>query len=184
MSYLGAALPSIVCALASASRVAATDHPSSPALNGAITFNIDHNLTKRVPAVTAKTSMHPHEWGVLSDPFSTANKGSFSRIVAADCFWMPEQHENLTKTMQWFLSPGGKVLVVAGFHTGRNIVAQFFEAVVRGGFVVERIFERDTVERLEDGGEIRREWMPVRDGESVNNRMRWCVVAVLKRAEE
>jgi hypothetical protein len=128
--------------------------------------------------------MHPHEWGVLTDPFSTANKGTFSRIIAADCFWMPEQHENLTRTIQWFLSPGGKVWVVAGFHTGRPIVAQFFETVIRGGFVIERIFERDTVERLEDGGEIRREWMPVRKDEGPDNQKRWCVVAVLRRGGE
>ncbi|KAJ6079457.1 hypothetical protein N7467_009210 [Penicillium canescens] len=180
----GAALPSVICALASAKTVAATDHPSSPALSGAITFNTKHNLSNRTPAVSTNISMHPHEWGVLTDPFSTANKGTFSRIIAADCFWMPEQHENLTRTMQWFLSPGGKVWVVAGFHTGREIVARFFETVVRGGFVVERIFERDTVERLEDGGEIRREWMPVREGEGPDNRKRWCVVAVLRRGGE
>lgn len=83
--------------------------------------------------------------------------------------------------MQWFLAPGGKVWVVAGFHTGRAIVAGFFETAVENGFEVERIFERDTVERLEGGGEIRRDWAPMREGEGPENRRRWCVTAVLRR---
>lgn len=74
--------------------------------------------------------------------------------------------------------------VVAGFHTGRAIVAGFFETVLENGFVVERIFERDLVERLDDGGEIRRDWVPFREGEGVENQKRWCVVAVLKRKGE
>ncbi|OQD66763.1 hypothetical protein PENPOL_c004G08838 [Penicillium polonicum] len=180
----GAALPSVICALADASKVVATDHPSSPAFSGAIAFNIEHNLAKRTPKVAGEVSMHPHEWGVLDDSFATANKGGFSRIVAADCFWMRSQHENLARTMQWFLSPGGKVWVVAGFHTGRAIVAGFFETVLENGFVIESIYERDLVARLEDGGEIRREWVPVREGEGTENQKRWCVIAVLKRKGE
>ncbi|KAJ5208528.1 hypothetical protein N7449_002907 [Penicillium cf. viridicatum] len=182
--YTGAALPSVICALADASKVVATDHPSSPAFSGAIAFNIEHNLAKRTPKVAGEVSMHPHEWGVLDDSFATANKGGFSRIVAADCFWMRSQHENLARTMQWFLSPGGKVWVVAGFHTGRAIVAGFFETVLENGFVIESIYERDLVARLEDGGEIRREWVPVREGEGTENQKRWCVIAVLKRKGE
>ncbi|KAJ5514494.1 hypothetical protein N7463_004046 [Penicillium fimorum] len=180
----GAALPSVICALANASKVTATDHPSSPALSGAIGFNTKHNLAKCTPEVAGRVSVHPHEWGVLDDSFATANKGVYSRIVAADCFWMRSQHENLARTMQWFLSPGGKVWVVAGFHTGRAIVAGFFETVVEYGFVIERIYERDLIARLEDGGEIRREWSPVREGEGTENQKRWCVIALLKRKGE
>lgn len=86
--------------------------------------------------------------------------------------------------MQWFLAPGGKVWVVAGFHTGRTIVAGFFETVVENGFEIERIFERDLVCQGVDGREGRREWDPVREGEGPENRRRWCVVAVLKRRPE
>ncbi|KAJ5550314.1 hypothetical protein N7461_005012 [Penicillium sp. DV-2018c] len=180
----GAALPSVVCALANASIVVATDHPSSPALSGAIAFNLEYNLKKRTPPVRGNVSLQPHEWGVLSDSFSIANKGAFTRIVAADCFWMRQQHENLARTMQWFLSPGGKVWVVAGFHTGREIVAGFFETALENGFVIEKIFERDLVSRREDGGEVRREWATAREGEGTENRKRWCVVAVLRRVGE
>ncbi|KAJ5236315.1 hypothetical protein N7489_006406 [Penicillium chrysogenum] len=155
-----AALPSVICSLAGASKVVATGHPLSPALSGAIAFNIEHNLAERAPTADREISMHPHEWGVLDDSFSAANKGVFTRTVAADCFWMRLQHENLARTMQWFLSPGGKV------------------------FVVEKIYERDLVAGLEDGGEIRREWLPVREGEGTENQKRWCVIAVLKRKGE
>jgi nicotinamide N-methyltransferase len=68
--------------------------------------------------------------------------------------------------------------------TGRAIVAGFFETALKNRFVVEKIYERDLVAGLEDGGEIRREWLPVREGEGTENQKRWCVIAVLKRKGE
>lgn len=126
----------------------------------------------------------PHEWGVLDTPWAVENKGRFTRIIAADCLWMRSQHENLVKTFLWFLPSDpdeGRVWIVAGFHTGRAIVAGFFETVVQMGMVIERIYERDLNSGGEDGREVRREWTPVREGEGPENRKRWCVVAVLKR---
>lgn len=142
-------------------------------------FNIKYNLSNRNPPLNGNVSMQPHQWGVLDDEFSIQNKGSFTRIIAADCFWMREQHGNLARTMQWFLSPGGRIFIVAGFHTGRPIVAGFLETVLEYGFVIETIYERDLFETTKDGAEIRREWMPHREGEV--DRSRWCVIAVLKR---
>lgn len=81
---------------------------------------------------------------------------------------MASQHENLMRTMRWFLDeadPNARVWVVAGFHTGRAIVAGFFETAVRMGMAVERIYERDLNAEAEDGGEVRREWKPAREGE-------------------
>lgn len=177
--YIGTALPSLISALASASAVTITDHPSSPALSGAIAFNTTHNL----PPTRTHThiAIAPHEWGTLdTDPWAVSQKGSYTRIIAADCFWMRSQHENLVRSMRWFLTPGGKVWIVAGFHTGRAIVAGFFEtAVQQGGFVVEEIYERDLNGQHEDGGEVRREWKAVREDEGPENRKRWCVIAVL-----
>ncbi|EAW11507.1 putative nicotinamide N-methyltransferase [Aspergillus clavatus NRRL 1] len=177
----GAGLPSLISALAQASRVTVTDHPASPAFAGALRFNMSHNIPK---TISTDVSIEPHEWGVLDDPFALQNKGAFTRIIAADCYWMPSQHENLVRTMLWFLAPGGRVWVVAGFHTGRTIVAGFFETAVKNGLEIERIHERDLNSTTEDGKEVRREWMPVREGEAPENRKRWCVVALLKRAQE
>ncbi|RAL00650.1 putative nicotinamide N-methyltransferase [Aspergillus ibericus CBS 121593] len=181
----GAGLPSVICALAQASTVTITDHPSSPALSGAIGFNMTHNLrASKIPSPT-NVAIQPHEWGILeTDPWAVQHKGSFTRIVAADCYWMRSQHENLARTMRWFLAPEGRVWVVASFHTGRAIVAGFFETALQMGLAIERIYERDLSSAREDGSEVRREWMPEREGEGPENRKRWCVVALLKRGEE
>lgn len=86
--------------------------------------------------------------------------------------------------MCWFLAPGGRVWVVAGFHTGRAIVAGFFETAVQAGLEIERIYERDLIAGQEDGREVRREWVAQREGEGPENRRRWCVVALLKRKDD
>ncbi|KAJ5989298.1 hypothetical protein N7481_004508 [Penicillium waksmanii] len=179
-----AGLPSLISSLANASTVVATDHPLSPALAGAIQFNIDHNLCNLSPIPPANVSIQPHEWGVLDDPFSQQNRGAFTRIIAADCYWMRGQHENLARTMQCFLAPGGHVCVVAALHTGRATVAHFFETALKNGLRIERIFERDIMAKYDDGREIRREWLPKRDGEGPGTRARWCIICVLRRAEE
>lgn len=98
------------------------------------------------------------------------------------------------RSLLWFLAPwsvpheqdtrddnkgGGVVWVAAGFHTGRDVVASFFETAVRMGLVVERIWERD-VNATNEEGEVTREWMPYREGEA--DRARWCVVAVLRKS--
>ncbi|TQB72443.1 hypothetical protein MPDQ_006845 [Monascus purpureus] len=174
----GAALPSLICALSHASRVTITDHPSSPALSSAIAFNIDHNLSRRHTSTdipTTKVTIEPHEWGTLDTPFAQANKGTFTRIIAADCLWMRSQHENLVRTMLWFLADNNtevgsqangssstktkaRVWIAAGFHTGRAIVASFFDTAVRMGLVIESIYERDLNSMAPDGGEVRRDW--------------------------
>lgn len=92
---------------------------------------------------------------------------------------MHEQHENLVRTMRWFLAPGGKIWFVAGFHTGRAIVARLLNMALENGLEVECIYERDLNGEAPDGGDVRRDWMPEREGEGPENRKRWCVIAVL-----
>jgi EEF1A N-terminal glycine/lysine methyltransferase len=119
-----------------------------------------------------------HLWGSISDEFSTVHAGSYTRILAADCLWMPDQHRNLAATMTHFLSstPGSCVLIVAGFHTGRANVAAFLEEIVpEEGLEVVKIMEKDV-----DGKE--RQWVRERAGEDITSRKRWCVCAVLERS--
>jgi hypothetical protein len=166
---------------------------------------IEYNIMRNVPALL-RTNIEsiPHEWGVLGndDDFAQKNKGRFTRIIAADCLWMVHQHENLVKTLLWFLSEGtkgtitsstgqeedaeeaeegegeeGRVWIVAGIHTGRAIVASFFETALAMGLDTESIYERDL------NGEGRRPWEPIRAGEGVENRRRWVIIAVLKRSK-
>ncbi|KAG5287720.1 nicotinamide N-methyltransferase [Histoplasma capsulatum G186AR] len=212
----GAALPSLISALAGAAQVTITDHPSSPALYGTIQANIANNIPLHLQS---RIFVQSHEWGVLgSDAVSSQesrtqnpetqaasisaveNQGSYTRIIAADCLWMRDQHENLIRSLLWFLAPpsppsppslpdgdgsngaarGGVAWVVAGFHTGREIVASFFETAVAMGLLVEQIWERD-VNATSEEGVVTREWMPVRPGEGPENRARWCVVAFLRK---
>lgn len=92
---------------------------------------------------------------------------------------MPHEHENLAKSMLYFLSdsPDARVYVIAGFHTGRAKVALFFEETVPGvGLEIEEIYEMDAEGK-------RRAWAAERDSgrEDVGERKRWCVLARLRR---
>ena len=120
-----------------------------------------------------------HQWGSSSTPFEAAHAHGFTRILAADCLWMPWEHENLASSMLHFLSdsPDARVLCIAGFHTGRAKVAPFFEETVpQMGLVVEELYEMNA-----DG--LRRPWAKERDGgrEDIGERKKWLVVARLKR---
>jgi len=116
------------------------------------------------------------------DAFPASHAQHFSRIIIADCLWMPSEHVNLHHSIAYFLSPDGYAMVVAGFHTGRAKMAAFFDVEALGavGLVVESIVERDAVGRERewrskdpgDGGEGR---------EDLSERKRWLVVAVLRK---
>lgn len=137
--------------------------------------------------------------------------GTYDRIIVADCLWMPSQHRNIVKTILRYLvvgndepGPGEEqppcALVVAGFHTGRGIVRNFFGiatgewgesdneeeqegdddeedpelAEVSGQLKTLEMFEVDV-----DGN--KRPWKSTRQGETKDSAKRWCVCAVLGR---
>lgn len=77
----------------------------------------------------------------------------------------------------------GKCGLWLAFIRGGLLWPGFFETALNNGFEIERIFERDLISKTMDGQEVRREWVPVREGEGPENRRRWCVVAVLTRRE-
>jgi len=122
---------------------------------------------------------------------------------------MPSQHTNLVRTVLHYLDgskPESCALLVAGFHTGREIVRSFFE-VATGAYTLPasdtEVGGRDTTGEEADSKEadadeveghlraaemfeidvngIRRPWEPVRTGETKDAAKRWCVVAVLVR---
>ncbi|KAH7392172.1 hypothetical protein DE146DRAFT_132798 [Phaeosphaeria sp. MPI-PUGE-AT-0046c] len=171
----GVGLGGIVSALAGAKEVAVTDYPAQPILD-----TIKTNVAKNVPeAVRPNTTVQGHLWGSSSTAFESAHAHRYTRILAADCLWMPWEHESLAQSMLHFLStsPSARIFCIAGFHTGRAKVAPFFEEVVpRQGLEVEEIFEMDA-----DGQ--RRPWEVERDGglENFSDRKKWLIVARLKR---
>lgn len=187
-SILGTALPSIISVHSAASEVCITDHPSSPALAcGTIQANIEEILElAEARGSQPHVSINVHEWGEVADDFAREKRNHYSRIIAADCLWMPSQHCNLISSLSHFLSrsPGACALVVAGFHTGRNIVADFFthfslankEDGMTIGLTLAEIYESDM-----QG--VRRAWQEIRPDESKEEANRWCVVAKIVRLE-
>jgi hypothetical protein len=156
-------------------QVTITDYPAQPILG---TLKI--NVAKNVPATLQNhVTVQGHQWGSTTTPFESWRAHSYTRILAADCLWMPWEHESLAKSMLHFLdeTPEARILCIAGFHTGRAKVAPFFEEVVpQQGLEVEEIYEMDA-----DGK--RRPWAKERDGgtENIGERKKWLVLARLKR---
>ncbi|MCJ1307113.1 hypothetical protein MMC25_000759 [Agyrium rufum] len=195
----GTGLGGIMACLANASSVVLTDYPSPPLLD-----TLQRNAQWNIPPSRRHTiTVAGHEWGVFESPGESLpiekpinhesigrkpgalmgtsrpllKQHSFTRILAADCLWMSYQHLNLLQSMEYFLSrdPTAKVWVVAAFHTGREIVAAFFDQVEDVGLEIERLWERDI-----EGKE--REWMKKRESDA--DRKRWNVVGILKRKVE
>ncbi|KAL1297070.1 hypothetical protein AAFC00_004657 [Neodothiora populina] len=174
----GVGLAGIVAALAGAKQVTISDYPA-PVILTNIKGNVKRNMAERpLPQVVVEG----HEWGQLDDDndFARENKGQYSRIIAADCFWMPGQHRNLARSMLHFLSASkgddATALVIGGFHTGRAKLAAFFHVAEEEGLGVVEIYE-------EDANGVRREWAKEKDGgrENVTERKRWLTIARLKR---
>lgn len=175
----GSALPSLLSALLGASRVVLTDYPA-PAVISNLAANAARNAKPELSpsGAAAPVEVEGHAWGELSTPLAERGRRAFDRVFMCDCLWMPWQHENLLKSVGWFLAdgPGARCWVVAGFHTGREKLRGFFEGerMAGLGLEVESIWERDC-----DGQE--REWVLDRGIEDPVGRKRWLVFAVLKR---
>ncbi|KPI42434.1 Protein N-methyltransferase NNT1 [Cyphellophora attinorum] len=138
------------------------------------------------------------------------------KIIVADCLWMPSQHGNIVKTILDFLDPATSnnstttdaktvpcALVVAGFHTGRAIVRDFFalatdhpsittessspssppqDGPANGNINNDAHLKLATIFETDTSGN-RRDWIwdDVREGEGKWEAKRWCVVGVLVR---
>lgn len=155
-------------------QVVISDYPAA-----AILANIRSNSKKAIPSdLESAYQIECVEWGELDTDLATKSQHHFDRILAADCFWMPGQHINLVRSMLHFLTldAGGRVLAIAGFHTGRAKLAGFFDIAVEEGLYIEEIYE-------EDADRVRRQWLKERDGgrEDHNERKKWLVIAVLRR---
>ncbi|KAH6655263.1 hypothetical protein BKA67DRAFT_534195 [Truncatella angustata] len=175
----GTALPSILSALSGAKSVVATDYPSPPLME-LLHANLSHNTHPTFSPLgkpAESISVEGHAWGDLdSGPFTQKHKGGFDRVLACDCLWMPWQHDNLRRSISWFMkdSAESRAWIVAGFHTGRHNMVGFFDdrKLAEAGLELEKIWERDV-----EGQE--REWAIERKDDS--DRRRWLVVASVKK---
>ncbi|CAN9261898.1 unnamed protein product [Alternaria alternata] len=172
----GVGLGGILSTLAGAKEIAITDYPVAPILD-----TLQSNVAKNVPELLKpNVTVQGHQWGSTSTPFETSHAHHYTRILAADCLWMPWEHQSLAQSMLHFLSnePSARIYCIAGFHTGRAKVAPFFEEVVpEQGLEVEEIYEMDV------NGQ-RRSWAKERDGglENMGERKKWLVFARIRRA--
>jgi nicotinamide N-methyltransferase len=120
-----------------------------------------------------------HRWGDFATSFAAAHQGHYTRVLAADTLWLICEQDSLARSMTYFLSkdPSARILVIAGFHTGRAKMAAFFEkAVPENGLEMENIFEIDATGR-------QRIWHPQAPEEAIGERKKWLVVARLKRKQ-
>jgi pimeloyl-ACP methyl ester carboxylesterase len=157
-------------------QVAITDYPAPTILE-----TIRTNVTKNIPAsVQCPVTVYGHQWGGdFGDEFAATHAHRYTRILAADCLWMPWEHENLARSMLHFLSDSAdaRIYVIAGFHTGRAKMASFFEETVpEVGLEIEDIYEMNAEGK-------RLAWARERDGgrENIGERKKWLVVARLRR---
>ena len=175
----GTALPSIMAALLGAGKVVITDYPS-PVVLDTLRDNVARNVELSFSPLKSVSPVivEGHEWGNLSTALAEGNKHAFDRVFVCDCLWMPWQHTNLHKSISWFLkdTPEARCWVVAGFHSGREKMREFFgaDALAKEGLEVEHIYEKEC-----DGKE--REWAWDRGYEEIGIRKRWLVSASLKR---
>lgn len=179
----GTALPSIMGGLLGAARVGVTDYPSDVVLKTLrenVSRNIDSKLAPEPEHLTTSVVVEGHSWGIVDDAFGVENEGAFDRVIASDCLWMPWQHDNLRKSIAYFLSreASARAWVVAGFHTGRDKMSAFFDAgkLSEAGLEIEALWERDC-----DG--VERSWAWRREDDSTY-RKRWLAMAVLRRVQE
>lgn len=187
---VGTALPSMMSLLSGAAEICITDHPSSPALaSGAIHANVEESIkVANKGSVDILCSIQPHEWGSTPDAFANANSNHFTRIIVADCLWISSQHHNLVRSITHFLckdSTAGCALVVAGFHTGRTIAADFFRQF-SPSYQTENAAERLVIAQIyeTDMSGTMRCWQESRANEDREEVKRWSVVAVIVRQNE
>ena len=175
----GTGLVGIICALAGAERTVLTDYPSPEILE-----NIRRNVEITVASRQRRSSLgrvdgvavEAHKWGDFKTNFAKTNAHEFTRVLATGCLWLPEQHENIARSMAHFLARNEKaeVWAVSGFFLGRKRLAEFFDIASREGLDVREVFEQNAV-----GG--RREWIVdrgVEDGKETVEQG-WLLVAVL-----
>ncbi|KAF9477603.1 hypothetical protein BDN70DRAFT_994844 [Pholiota conissans] len=165
-----AGLPSILIAkLYPAIVVTATDYPDD-ALLQTLSNNVRRN------SVAQSCTVFPFAWG--TDPTLILGEGreKFDVIIAADTLWNPDLHEIFVDALKSTLrkTPGARIHIVVGLHTGRYTVGSFLKHVSTSGFDVEGVAERQLT------GTLCREWDVDRENEDDQERRKWIVWIQLK----
>ena len=183
----GAGLPGILATLEGAELVVLSDY-DSPSLLANLMSNVEANIPK---AMWRKVKVQGYIWGhdsaVITQYIQHAShstdyryRPTFSRILVADCFWISDQHGPLVATLSQLLdrSASARVYVVAGFHTGRSTLANFFYLAELHGLVPDE----DKIEEKNIINNSTRPWADDRGIEDTMEQKKWLVIAKLKWA--
>jgi EEF1A N-terminal glycine/lysine methyltransferase len=181
----GTGLPGILAVLEGADLVVLSDYKSPKLL-----ANLERNVTENIPAkLKDKVKVEGHIWGqddsaitqyVLFSCLSLTHRHrkSFSRIIAADCYWMSDQHDALVWSLTHFLekSSTARIFVVAGLHTGRSVISNFFRVAGSRGLLPDD----SGIEEHNVFNGITRGWKEGRGMEDLVERKQWLIVTRLK----
>ena len=134
-----AALPSLICALNSASKVVMTDYPD-PELISNIQLNVDTNLS-----LQEKENVHVlgYQWGEDVEPLLNVIDGQkYHIVIMADLIFNHTEHIKLLKTCQQILDPKDGVVYVSFTHhvvkwADRDM--KFFSLATEYGFEIEKL---------------------------------------------
>ena len=170
-------------------------------MSGAIASNVQLNLS---PSRTStKIDVCSYVWGE-SNTYCIDNYGQkgmvlgeYDKVILADCLWRPSQHRNLVGTIARTLGRGQGccAIAVAGFHTGRGVTTAFLDIAEGRGRGEEEAREEGAsgeedlpllriVEIFEVDVDLKRRiGERERPGEGTEAAKRWCVVAILVRAD-
>ncbi|GAB1521924.1 hypothetical protein RhiTH_005023 [Rhizoctonia solani] len=167
---LGAAagLPGIVSAFGDREdepeRVVLSDYPDK-----GILARLEENVEANKRTSRVKTVVEGHAWGSAD-----GLRERFDVVLAADVLWMEDMHEALCETLDRVVAPFGQVHIVAGLHTGRGTITSFFDTAKKHHLEPSEIYQV----RINEPG-TRHAWRDHVEGETMEERRGWLVVAVL-----
>ncbi|KAL9934923.1 hypothetical protein V8E36_005999 [Tilletia maclaganii] len=125
----GTGLPGLVAGCMSAEKVLITDYDDPPLID-TIRANIKEvcpdMLSVRGQGLTWGSEAHVDK---ALQSFGDETSQGFTRVLAADTLWVSSAHPALLQTMRSLLrrSPDSRILLLAGFHTGRPAISRFFQ---------------------------------------------------------
>lgn len=187
----GTALPSLVAAAQGASVAVATDYPDPDVLAGMASNAA--RLCAMHPARTLPLRTAALVWGDGAHAAAVRAEGAFDVVLAADVLWVSSQHAALLRSVAALLAPGGRFVLVAGFHTGRPAITRFLRRAAAAGLVPDPsaafggLYERSFqgAVRAWQGAAIAGADADAPADEEmgdVGERAKWVVVATLHRA--
>ncbi|WFD32983.1 nicotinamide N-methyltransferase [Malassezia sp. CBS 17886] len=135
----GTGLPALTAAYCGAKKVLATDYDDDAILR-ALRDNMRRAMSANPARAHAPVSVFGHTWGQSVEDIldQVPGGGHVDVVLLADCVWERFSHEALLKSVCRVLahSPNARVYMVAGFHTGRATLAQFFRRALSSGLAL------------------------------------------------